>query len=784
MSNEHLPSVSPAYAFGQLERALRSAASAQDGRARGRAQAKAARWQEVLAGLASGRLAIGSRTPVAATPAWVTLEVVHGGFATGRYLAEAPLREDEVARVRLLPPDAPGATDRERLNLWYLTDAGLAELRTALDTESYRVEVPEDAALMVVAWLLDSGYAEAALDLVAELRPLLHRLRMTPLLGAATRPAGALVRLSTVGPVRASLQAATPRPRIAAMLETLRVWHPLYDRLVELWCDTVTGELPRLSATGELEGGWPCAVWPADWAQRRAQWLADYETASAHHTKAAGHRHPKGNFARLRGALLACEQDSGGLTGREVGWIRRALANTISKHGAPGSEQRAALRAAQAVVAARPTHAQLAAVLAGRLDRYPAAGGIPSLDPIAVETGEGEAPGVPAGHAIPAHLLEKVTRALEAPVEELVAREVITSGEVLATVLPQISAQLLAANIADERLAALYAQIYTAFRRRRSLLLLDLQHQVGIEELPWVRALEPVRSRRPDAAQAARHTLAQTTMLALTAFPQAILPNPLVRELGALAEQAELPLPLVEEVAADIFVGRFTDKWRAAALITSQTMATTLYGRYYDLPDAEAWTAPSTAPPSRWARLLGKRTADDFAAICVARAAEAQPERVSGYVARNGTILEQSQILTTHNLAALVETLRLRDRVRELAPGLADQVLGWVVRRQVMRLDNPHAALQMVKNVAYGWRQAIFFLSFCDEQGQQAAVDRLRERVAQADLEDRFGPAVAGLAHVVAGGRFTTSGTVDGGRGRRLLGWTTGDHWCLPGEFR
>lgn len=86
--------------------------------------------------------------PVADTPAWVTLEVAHGGFATGRYL----------------------------------TDAGLAALRTALATEAYRVAVPEDAVLPVVAWLLGHGHAEAALDLVTELRPL---LRLAPLPGAA-----------------------------------------------------------------------------------------------------------------------------------------------------------------------------------------------------------------------------------------------------------------------------------------------------------------------------------------------------------------------------------------------------------------------------------------------------------------------------------------------------------------------------------------------------------------------------------------------------------------------
>ncbi|MET9259465.1 hypothetical protein [Amycolatopsis sp. NPDC004079] len=747
---------SEGYAYGQLERAVRTAAAAKDGATRQRARAKADRWREVLVGMADGSLRIGSRVPVAGTPAWVTLEVAHGGFATGRFLAEVPLSPAEAA----LCADGPGTTDRERLNLWYLTDAGLGTLRAMLASESYRIEVPEDAALPVVAWLLDHGHAEAALDLVAELRPYLRRLRLAPLPGAAPRPAGALVRLSTVGEVRESLGSASTPPAVAAMLETLKVWHPLFDRLVALWCDTVEGDLPRL-AENDVTGGWPCRTWPADWTQRRAQWLEDYASASARHTASKAHTHPKSNFARLHRALLACERDSTELTGRDVGWIRRALANTVTKHGEPGSEPRAALRALQAAVAARPTHAALAAALAERLDCFPADGGLPSIEAVA-----GDAP---------AHLVAKVARALEAPIEELVARNVITSADVLATVLPQITAQLLAANFDNEQLSTLYAQTYAAFRRRRSLLLLDLEHQIRIEELPWVRAIDPLRARRPDAARAARQTLAQTVLLALNAFPHAILPNTLVRELGALAKQAELPMPLVEEVAADIFMGRFTAKWRAAAEITSRTMAGTLYARYYDLP--QSW--PSTPRPRPF-RALAKRTADDFADVCVARASEAQPTHRLRSVAANGTVLEQSQILTTQNLAVLVHTLDLRNRLRASAPALAAESLKWTVTRLATRTDHHHAALQAIKNAAYAWRQALFFLSFCDTDTQRATVGQLAEQVTRAGLAERFTPAVTGLAHVVEGGRFTPDGQVDGEAGRRFLGWTTGRHWCLP----
>lgn len=733
--------VGEGYAFGQLLRALRHA---------GADSARAARWHAVLDGMADGTLTVGSRTPVADTPAWVTLEVAHGGFATGRYLAEAPLRHDEQEVVAALPADAPGTTDRERLNLYYLSDAGQAVLLDALTYETYRVRLPEHAALLTVTWLLANDHHAAALDLVAQLRPLMHRLRFTPYLDQSPSPAGSVVKVASVGEAKAALRAVTT-PKAIETMRTRLAEQPLYDRIVALWCDTVDGDLPALDG-GQVTGGWPCRVWPDDWAERRALLVAESEGIE---------RHPRSNFTRLRAALVACETDSSALTARDVGWVRRALANTIAKHGAPGSERRTALRERELSVVAQPTRAEMAGVVAGRLDAFPDDGGVPSLDDIAIEVD---------GRIVPDSITAKVARALEAPVEELIELGVITSGEVLAHVLPQITASLLAASIADPALSALYSQTYAAFRRRRGLLLLNLESQVRFEELPWVAAVEPLRARGGDAADAARQALAQTTMLALSAFPHTILPNRLVRELGALAKQAGLDLPLVEEIAADIFMGTFTKKFRDAAAITNRVMAGTLYGRYYDL--VETW---ADRIRTEWGQAL------DFVELCGLRAREARTARESSWVAANGIVLEQAQILTTHNLAVLVDRLGLRGQLSAVAGRLATRALGWAVRRMALPFPHRHAALVAVKNAAYAWRQGIFFLSFCDEHTQFATVEWLRPQVAGT----RLLPVLDGLAAIVDGERFDESGTVfylgdDPVReGTRWLGWTTGRHRVL-----
>jgi hypothetical protein len=146
---------SPSYAMDQLHRAFDSLAAAQDATSLARAETKIARWRSVIAGMAEGSLSAGSRTPVSGTPAWVTLEVAHGGFATGRLLAEAPLDAQEQQLLAGLPEDVPGLTGRERLNSWFLGDAGQRDLLQVLAEGRYRVEVPEEAALLVVAWLLE-----------------------------------------------------------------------------------------------------------------------------------------------------------------------------------------------------------------------------------------------------------------------------------------------------------------------------------------------------------------------------------------------------------------------------------------------------------------------------------------------------------------------------------------------------------------------------------------------------------------------------------------------------
>lgn len=286
--------------------------------------------------------------------------------------------------------------------------------------------------------------------------------------------------------------------------------------------------------------------------------------------------------------------------------------------------------------------------MVGRLTAVPQDAGARSIEAFTgpVTADEARATGVPGGTGIPRPIRLVVQRALAGPIEELIERGGVPSAEVLARLVPQIAASTTAMAYPDDALRLLMAANYRAFRNRRSLLLLDLQHQVQIEELPWVRAVAGYRRGGRHIEQHSRAALARLGELTIQAFPATVVPNPLVRELDALSREAGLALPWVEELAADIFMGAFSAKFLRAAQLAGELLSGSLYERYYGI-DYRAVRAIDGAAKKR--RFFA-RTSDSFGALCLSRSAAPQ----GGYsVAANGMVIEQAQILTTQNLATL-----------------------------------------------------------------------------------------------------------------------------------
>ena len=404
------PEISSGYPIAQLLKALAGTNE--------RATARVERWKRVLAGMADGTLRIGSRTPVSGTPAWVTLEVVHGGFATGSHAAGGDLRPHEVAQLAHLDR-AAGANGRAVLNHYFLTNDGHRELLARLADGRYRVRVPEEGALLAIAWLLAAGETKRATGIVDAIAPFFDRLRFYPVPHERPARTGTAVSIQTADESAARLRAVRAQPHVERMNESLRVWLPLTDRIVALWSETVDGDQPALARTADgalarsangqpiVTGGWPCRHYPDDWGARASALHEDIRAARASNPLCGRPDAPKSVLARLRGHLETCVRDPRALTGRDVGAIRGLLAAHSTRHGAPGSARLIATRSQQARDAARPMHHAIASVIAARLDEHAGDEGVPDLSTVLapITPDESERSPVPAGYPLPESLI-------------------------------------------------------------------------------------------------------------------------------------------------------------------------------------------------------------------------------------------------------------------------------------------------------------------------------------------------------------------------------------------
>lgn len=744
------------YPVGQLARAFVTAATHESADTRRRAQARLQRWRSVLAGMADGSIAVGSRAPVAGLAVWATAEVVRGGFATGSAAAGGPLCPHELDVCRR----AGVAPSRRSLFAYYLSDAGMGELSGMLDSGRYRVTVPEEAVLLTVAWLVRAGDRLAAFTLLDEVEPFAGTLRFSPVPADAPAAESGLVWRETAGEVYRAVAGRVPNDRIEANREALAVWNPFADDLLALWLETADGD-GRLAVRT-----------PPEWLERAAELLARYHALAAAYTRCSKHRRPKSNMAILRHALQDMVVGET-LSDRRLGLLRQVVDAMVRRRGAPGSAIHTALRAEQATEVALPTHHALARVVTARLAGLPQDVGVRSTDALTgpVRPDEANEFDVPLGASIPSSIRRVVERAFAGTVEELIEQGVVPSAEVLARLVPQIAATTTTAGYSDVALRRLMAATYEAFRSRRSLLLLQLSHQVQLEELPWVAAVLAYRHGDDGVRNGARATLVRLGELAMDGFPATVLPNPLTRELAALSKAAGLNLPWVEELAADIFMGTFSAKFLQAAKLAGGLLRGSLYERYYGI-DYPALSALPDADRKRW----GVRTSEIFDELCQRRSGA---PRGGGSVAANGMVIEQAQILTTHNLATLVGTLGVAPPAGW--PTLARRSLRTACRLLTQVQHNPRP-LAMIKDAAYAWRHTVFFLALADDQC--AFLSHADEELSgmPAAAATKLRPVLDGLEHVIAGGQFDADGY--GGGGRRFLGWAVGGHWMQPERTR
>ena len=743
-------SVNPGYARNQLAKALTAIGTGDAG-----ARERVRKWQQVFAAILDGSLEYGSRAPIANVPVWATPEVVTGGFVTGNLLAAGPLQAHEQSR---LGDDHSVTTPRTALNAGYLSEAGLAELAQMLQSGHYRINVPEEGALLVIAWLSANDGVDAARQLLTELAPYFDKLRFYPRPADTAQHEGSQVCRWNTRQVVDCLEGRQRNQQIEAQRESVLVWAPLMDRLVETLCQS-------------REGGVLFARADDAWRATATGLINDIERAKAQHRLCKKPHKSKANFAQLSSLLgqylAGTLADSGKARAAEL------LQRCIARRGEPGCSGLEQIRKAQQAQVTGAVFYDIARLLIRRLSVVASDDGIDNIAAIAGPVqAEEVSERTPLHSGVPDTLLRVLRRGERNAVGKLVESGVIPSADTLAEVLPQLTAEIRAMGIRDANLRRLYSAIYRAFRQRRSLLLLDLESQVRINELPWVRAIESLRQNDLSAEEISRQALGDISLLTIASFPQAIIPNKMLQEMRALAEGAKLAIPITDELAADIFMGTFTAKFLDAARRAAELLEGSLYAVYYGIDYQAIRQIPQSPALTRGGEAGG------FAELVIQRAGV----HSDGWnTAVNGMQIEQQQILTTHNLAPLTVALEIQDEIAAQAYDLSQRTFDWICHRLQANASTRHDHLIAIKNSAYAWRQMLFYLSLLKTRDVHQFLDWADTRVLSysSAFQNRFAPALIGLKSAAAG---VSPGKVPGEHGVQFLGWSRAGHWLMSAQ--
>ncbi|MGW2822701.1 hypothetical protein ACWC24_17090 [Streptomyces sp. NPDC001443] len=140
-------------------------------------------------------------------------------------------------------------------------------------------------------------------------------------------------------------------------------------------------------------------------------------------------------------------------------------------------------------------------------------------------------------------------------------------------------------------------------------------------------------------------------------------------------------------------------------------------------------------------------------------------------------MIEQAQILTTHNLALIAGPVGVSPQSGWAAP--ARSAFATACRLAARIHGNPHP-LRTIKDMAYAWRQALFCLSMATPDEQGTTLAQFDDDAARYPdhARTRLAPVLAGLRLVHACGDLSPDGGPTNSSARRLLGWApAGRHW-------
>lgn len=478
---------------------------------------KVQQWEAVLHQILQGQATYGSRTPFENTPAWITLEVITGGFATGNWLAGGEITSEEQYLLDKLQIKTSPENQRLALNSYYLTDEGMNVLNKCLDNENYLITVPEESVLLTVAWLIRNKAQSYARDLLDIISPWFSTLRFYPRIVELPVISSSTVRVQDLDITIYDLKRIKPNKRVLAQKEAVTIWHPFKMKMVAL-----LSEIVDKSSSNTIT---------SLWRQSAKDLIAEYSKLRKQYFLCNKPVKNKGDFAKLRIALEQLSFEKNELDVHQAQHIRILLQRHIEKYGEPNSEKNDKIQKIKQGDVQAPLHYTLSRVILNRLDCLDINNGFDNKEIATEAISESEASkfNLTQGYPIPNIITYKTMRSFNTTASQLVEQKLITSSEALSHIIPQITAGLRANSLLDIPLRHLYEKNYRAFKQRRSLLLLDLQHQVQLEELPWVTIIDKFRKKQISNKTIFTEVLNEFLLLNFRYFPQTQLPNPLLQ---------------------------------------------------------------------------------------------------------------------------------------------------------------------------------------------------------------------------------------------------------------
>jgi len=645
---------------------------------------KTGKWKKVFSGIRTGDLQIGSRTPIKNIPNWVTPEVIRGGFATGEFKAGGPLKPHETELAKELAiTDKSASRVREQLNRWYLTETGFESLGQMIETGNYRADAPEEFALLAVC-ALSRDHGGEAKKILSDIEPFFDRLRFYP--RPANSPQQEGFFRQSIYQLSKRLTEVQCRPSIKVQSKVLNQWLPIYDNLLDLLED-----------------------------REQEYWNSKAKTlltqADALLTNGAPRRwsDPKRPFQRCLGILRRVVMQQP-LAETDTNYLQLVLNRHAEKYGDKKSKNQ--FRTEQKKQDVKYWHDELAQEFRKKIEHMDPEAGLREPEEL-----------LRSSKVVPPYsIAKKLQMSRMDSLEKLIEHGQINSQEVLARFVPKISAKVVSSGIKHPKYRELYENLYRSFHDRRSLLLLNLESQTRLEELPWASAFDNLEMNTTNISKASVARMTEMASLILTHFPQSQLPNPMIEQFTELKRTTDLKTPFVPELAADIFMGKFSKNFGAAAVASNRFLKDTVYGRYYNLP--------KTIDPTRLGAMCAKR-------------AKFKRRQGGSWVAQNGTVIEQAMILTSHNMANLLENL-------ELDVDYSSSTLlcfEFVVKNLGAQPSSRYLELIALKNSAYAWRQMLTLLSQLNRAEQEKAFEKIKKRLQEQpqEFQDFFEPIFVGL---------------------------------------